>query len=104
MGMTRGQAQDLLSQFASESADYRASLVSDPKGTIEKQFGNALPEGVSVQVLEETADTMYVVLPHTAAEGELDDAALEKVAGGMGDKYEANCGGGVLNTLNQVSL
>ena len=104
MAMTRGQAQDMFNKFASEDPKYKEALIKDPKSVVEKQLNAALPASMTVKAVVETADTMYVVVPHVAAEGELDDADLEKVAGGMGDKYDARCGGGRLNTLNQVSL
>lgn len=102
--MTRGQMQDLLIQFAAEDSDYRDALLQDPRTVVQKQFNNEIPPDVEVKAVEESADTFYVVVPHVAEEGELEDADLEQVAGGLGDKYEANCGGGVLNTLNQVEL
>lgn len=103
--MTRGEMQDLLAKFCAENVTYRDALMADPKGVLAKQFNNAIPDAMNVEVLVETADKSYVIVPHVAGEGELDDADLEKVAGGFADKYEANCGaGGGFNTLNQVSL
>ena len=90
MAMTRGQVQDLLSKFATEHPNYRDALIKDPKGMVEKQMATTLPAKVKVKAVQETADTIYVVIPHVAAEGELDDADLEKVAGGKGD-YDASC-------------
>ncbi len=101
--MTRGEIHDLLSKFAVENPKYREALIKDPKGILEKQL-NAKLGAVNVKAVVETADTMYVVVPHVAKEGELRDADLEKVAGGFLDSYEANCGGGALNTLIQLSL
>ena len=46
-----------------------------------------MPAGINVTVVEETADTLYLVLPHTVAEGdELSDSDLEAVAGGAAPK------------------
>ena len=48
-------------------------------------MGSRLPEGVEVRALEESADTIYLVLPLRSADlqtGELSDEALEEVAGG----------------------
>ena len=104
MAMTRGQAQDMFTKFASDDPKYKQALIKDPKSVVEKQLGTTLPANMKVEAVQETADKMFVVIPHVAAEGELDDADLEKVAGGMGDKYDVRCGGGRLNTLNQVSL
>ena len=75
--MTRGQIQDLVGKFAAENPKYRSALLSNPKGTIEKQLNTSLGN-VKVKAVVETADMVYVVVPHIASEGELSDADLEK--------------------------
>ena len=48
-------------------------------------MGAQLPEGVEVRVVQESADTIYLVLPSASAVGEggeLSDEELEAVAGG----------------------
>jgi hypothetical protein len=48
-------------------------------------MGSPLPEDVEVRVVEESADTIYLVLPSTSPLGqgeELSDQELEAVAGG----------------------
>jgi hypothetical protein len=56
---------------------------------VEKELGTRLPEGVRVEAVEETQDTIYLVLlatPMAGREGgELSDQQLESVAGGWGD-------------------
>ena len=57
----------------------------------------------------DTADTLHVVVPYAAAEGELSDSDLEKVAGGKQD-IEASCtaialgGAAAGNTVTQINL
>jgi hypothetical protein len=102
--MTRGEVQDLLAKFAGENPKYRAALVSDPKSVIERQLNTSLGN-VKVKAVVETADTVYVVVPHIPAEGELSDADLEKVAGGKND-ITAECtvsGSGSQNTVTQIN-
>ena len=60
--MTRGQIQDLVGKFAPENPKYRAALLSNPKGTIEKQLNTSLG-AVTVKAVADTADTVHVVIP-----------------------------------------
>jgi hypothetical protein len=70
-----------------EDEDLRQRLLADPKGTVEQELGAKLPEGVEIRAVEETPDTVYLVLPPKAPVaadqgGELSDRELEAVAGG----------------------
>jgi hypothetical protein len=102
MDMTRGEIQDLLVKFAAEQPAYRDSLKKNPKEVIYKQFGIQVPGNTKVSVLQESADQIYVVLPHVVESGaELSDADLEAVAGGHTIVKEAECGGdGTFQTVN----
>jgi hypothetical protein len=99
MEMSRGEMQDLLGKFASEKPEYRDALAKDAKKVIEAQFKMELPDSITVKVVEDTADTIYVVLPHVAEGGELSDADLEAVAGGGVKMRDAECSSGMLNTV-----
>ena len=101
--MTRGEVQDLMSKFATENPKYRQALLANPKATIERQLNTSLGN-VQVKAIAETADTVYVIVPHVPAYGELSDADLEKVAGGFKD-INAHCdraGGGIGASVNTV--
>ena len=75
----------------------------DPKGIIEKQLNTKLGN-VSVKAVADTADTIHVVVPYVAKEGELSDSDFEKVAGGKQD-ITANCSvfGGLASAANTVT-
>ena len=91
--LTRGEINDLVAGFASSNAEYREALMRDPKSVLAAQMQQELPESLSVKVIEESSDTIFLVLPHVPAEGaELSDADLEAVAGGKGggDTYKCN--------------
>jgi hypothetical protein len=103
--MSRGQVQDLVGKFATENPRYRDALIKNPKDVIEKQLNTSLGS-INVKAVVDTADTAYVVIPHVAAEGELSDADLEKVAGGKKD-VNASCTGGagaIATTVIMVNL
>jgi Nitrile hydratase, alpha chain len=64
---------------------FRQALRSDPRGAVERVLGGKLPAGLQVKVVEESADTFYLVLPANpdrAPAGQLTDRQLEAVAGG----------------------
>ncbi|MEM9305537.1 MAG: NHLP leader peptide family RiPP precursor [Pseudomonadota bacterium] len=84
--VTRGEILDIVGKFAFEDAEYRAALLSDPKAVLAKQMNTDLPDDLTVKVVEEDANTVYLIAPHVPpAEGdELSDDDLEKVAGGKG--------------------
>jgi len=94
--VSRGQILDLVVKFSLENPAYRAALLKDPKSVLAKQLNTELPSNITVKVLEETADTIYLIAPYIAPkEGdELSDTDLERVAGGKGgqkgDRTENN--------------
>ena len=53
----------LLYRGAFRTRDFRQRLLEDSKGTEEQELGSRLPEGVEVRVVQESARTIYLVLP-----------------------------------------
>jgi len=82
--LKRTEIIEMMYKFASDNPNYRAAMLKDPKAVLAKQMGAEIPDWLNVKVVEETADTSYLVVPRlaTAAGDELSDADLEKVAGG----------------------
>jgi len=102
--LSRGELQDLIAKQALKNQKFRQALLKDPKMVISKQHGQELPASLKVKSIEESADTYYVVVPYAAAEGaELQDADLEKVAGGLGDK-NSTCILSALSTYVELNL
>ena len=66
---------------AAEDADFRARLLSDPKGAIEQELGVTIPESMSVEVHEEGGATTHLVLP---PDSKLGEDELRTVYGGLG--------------------
>ena len=85
-GGGRAEVERRLVQRSLQDEEFRQRLLDDPKGTLEQEIGSGLPEGVQVRMVEESADTIYLVLPSASAVGEgggsLSDEALEAVSGG----------------------
>jgi Nitrile hydratase, alpha chain len=67
---------------------FRQRLLEDTRAAMEQELGVRLPEAVRVRAVEETADTIYLVLPSASRVGEgeeLSDRELGAVAGGWGN-------------------
>ena len=68
-----------------EDEEFRRRLLEDPRATVKEELGTWLPEAVRIVAVEETADTIYLVLPDASPVGEggeLSDLDLEAVSGG----------------------
>jgi hypothetical protein len=92
-GSGRAEMERRLVQRSMEDEDFRQRLLDDPKGTVEQELGTQLPEGIEVRVVEESAQTIYLVLPSASTVGEggeIADHDLEAVAGG-GDTPWGTC-------------
>jgi hypothetical protein len=98
---TRRDFELQLIEKAWKDEAFRQALRSDPRGAVEKTLGSKLPAGLQVKLVEETADTFYLVLPANpdrAPTGQLTDQRLDAVAGGDldavagGDSVWTTCG------------
>ncbi|HEX5851436.1 MAG TPA: NHLP leader peptide family RiPP precursor, partial [Rubrobacter sp.] len=56
----REQMERRLIEKSLEDESFRRRLVEDPRGAVEEELGARLPEGVRVEAVEETADTIYL--------------------------------------------
>jgi hypothetical protein len=77
-----------LVQRSLEDESFRQRLLEDPKAAMEEELETRLPEEVQVRAVEESAETIYLVLPPGTSStgqqesGEISDRELEAVAGG----------------------
>jgi len=81
----RAEMERRLIERSLQDDDFRRRLLEDPEATIERELGFRVPEQVRVVAVEETRDTIYLVLPSVSPLGqgeELSDRQLEEVAGG----------------------
>jgi hypothetical protein len=85
-GSSRAEMERRLIERSIEDESFRQRLLYDPKGAIEQELETQLRESIEVRVVEESADTIYLVLPSASPlegeGGELSDQELEAVAGG----------------------
>ena len=76
---TPEEMRAILAEKAATDEDFRSRLLSDAKGTIQKEFDVEIPEGIHVHVHEDSSSTAHLVLP---PDPKLGDEQLAAVAGG----------------------
>ena len=72
-GNTEGNAGEDREDKATGDADFRARLLSDPKGALEQELSVTIPASLSVEVHEESGTSAHLVLPPDSrlSEGDL---------------------------------
>jgi hypothetical protein len=84
----RYQFEQKLIERAWEDENFKQELLSNPKAVYARESREELPKDVEIEVLQETANKVYLVLPPnpvpaTITEEELSETSLEAVAGGV---------------------
>jgi hypothetical protein len=85
--VSRKDVREALVRTALKDEFFRGSLVANPKLAVERALGTKLPGDMEVVVLQDADDRMFIVLPMQLPfeTGDLNDAELEKIAGGFLD-------------------
>jgi hypothetical protein len=82
--MGRAGMERRLVQRSLQDDSFRQRLLEDPRAAVEQELGTRLPAEVRVVAVEETTETVYLVLPSVSAAGEtgeLSDRQLQSVSG-----------------------
>jgi hypothetical protein len=81
---TRKELEQQIILKSLEDDGFKQELMSNPKAALSRELGlQGLPDSLQINVVEETPNSIYVVLPAKPSKGgELSDAELEAVAGG----------------------
>jgi len=80
MGAHENPMQRIIAKCWEDEA-FKARLLADPAATLEAE-GVEVPEGVTINVVEDTAQVHNLVIP--AQPGRLEDAALDAIAAAGG--------------------
>lgn len=75
---------------------FRADLIRDPRGVVERELGVHLPEHIQIQIHQETSDTLHFILPPPPA-------ALKDAVIGPFDLADREVSGYEKNTGTQAS-
>ena len=65
--------------------EFRSQLLSDPRSTIERELNLTIPEGLKIQVHEDSEEIAHLVLPPNP---QLSETQLSQVAGGFKSRNE----------------
>lgn len=68
-GGGRGAVEERIVQKSLEDGAFRQQLLADPTAAVEQELGTPLPGGVNIMAVEETAHTVYLVVPRAAHAG-----------------------------------
>lgn len=60
--------KDQVIQKAWEDAEFKKQLIANPKAAVKEAFGVDVPDTIEVEVVEESANKFYLVLPQSPAE------------------------------------
>ena len=75
--MAVGEMRERLIEKATADETFRARLLADPKNAVQDELGVQVPDGFTIEVHEEAADTGHLVLPPST---QLDAAELNQAA------------------------
>lgn len=96
------QQQDPIVAKAMRDPAFRQRLLSDPKATLQAEFGVPVSSEVTIHIHQETPNDIHIVIPGEAPGGvsELSDADLELAVGGMMPRTNTcTCGSSTNQTL-----
>ena len=90
MNEQREKIEQHLIEKAMKDAGFRQQLLENTRETLEKELGFKLPDSVKINVLEESPEQFYLVLPGEVsdpASEELSEEELKTVSGGGAKLY-----------------
>jgi len=99
----RTRIEKMIIEKAMKDETFRNKLIHEPRLTLEQELGATIPEAITINILEETPDTFFLVLPSASSAkvvDELMESELAQVSGGTNETetgaatgYSQYCGG-----------
>lgn len=78
------ESMEVISKRAAQDAEFRQLCFDNPGEAVKEATGKTLPEGFTLRFVDNAGADLTLVLPDLEApDGELDEAELENVAGGL---------------------
>lgn len=78
--MNRIELQNEIVKKVMSNQDFRSEIMKDPKAAISKAFNITIPQNMKINIIEEDADIVSLVIPKMSSE--LSDSELDNVSGG----------------------
>lgn len=100
---TRRDMETRLIEKCWKDPDFKKEVITDPKGTFERHFGQKLPASLDIKIHEEDANTLHFSIPPAPANfHELSQEELERVAGGTDIFITLSIAAGLVTALSVV--
>lgn len=88
----RSEIESSIRRDAAADPAFRAALISDPATAISEQYGQGIPGGITLRVVEESADEVILVLPFDRSAMQLSESDLDIATGAEYGPTNGNCG------------
>lgn len=85
--MPAESAYEIVRRRAGEDPDFRERLLADPRAVIAEVRGEALPEDLEVEIIENAPNKVYLVVPAA----DLSDSDMDAVAAGAKHCFNSAC-------------
>ncbi|HEV8025670.1 MAG TPA: NHLP leader peptide family RiPP precursor [Candidatus Nanopelagicales bacterium] len=85
--MPEQSSYEIVRRRAEEDPDFRERLLADPRAVIAEVRGEALPEDLEVEIIENTPNKVHLVVPAA----DLTDADTDAVAAGARHCFNSAC-------------
>jgi len=77
----RSKIETQIRDDAATDPAFRAALISDPAAALSERYGTAIPDALSLRVVEESPDEVLLVLPSADFDAMLSESDLDIATG-----------------------